>query len=197
MKEFSAEPWPHYAGLPDEVLLAQCDLTKGRSSGPGGQHRNKVETKVTLAHTPTGVIAQASERRSVEDNKRMALKRLRLLLAVNVRKDVPVGEVGSELWKRRRQAPRPARAEELIPGVKLRPATPSGGRIVCSPDHHDYPALLAEAMDVIASCGWDVRRAATRLEVSPTQLVKLVKDHPPALLKLNEERVERGEHTLK
>lgn len=190
-------PYAHPAAYDDETLLAQCDMSKNRSSGPGGQHRNKVESQVILLHTPTGVEAQASERRSSHENKRVALRRLRLALAVEVRRAVPSGEIGSELWRSRvRPGPKPA-MEEIFPGVKVRASSAPGGRIECSPDHHDYPSLLAEALDAIADANWDVRKASVRLGVSMTQLLRFVKDHPPALLKLNEERIRRGEHTLK
>jgi len=176
--------WSHPAALSDEQLLAQCDFSQGRASGPGGQHRNKVETKVTLLHRPTGISAQASERRSMIENKRMALRRLRLRLAVEHRCPVPPGEIGSALWKSRRQVGRDAQGR-------------ASGRIVCNPDHHDYPALLAEALDVIDAAGGDIHKAATRLEVTASQLVKLIKDHPPALVKMNMERAARGEHPLR
>ena len=54
----------HPACLDNESLRKECVLERGKSSGPGGQNRNKVSTMVTLTHTPTGVVAQASERRS-------------------------------------------------------------------------------------------------------------------------------------
>src|SRR5215471_12693999 len=92
---------PHPATLDGEELLAQCEMTKGRTKGPGGQHRNKVETRVTLEHKPTGLLAHAGERRSVVDNKRVALFRLRLALAVAVRTAVPAGDVRSQLWQTR------------------------------------------------------------------------------------------------
>jgi hypothetical protein len=155
-------------------LLKACDTARGRSGGPGGQHRNKVETLVTLTHRPTGIQAHAGERRSQLENKQVALRRLRLALAVGVREGVPAGEIGSALWRSRR----------------------ANGKIVCNPDHHDYPALLAEALDVLAACAWDTRKAALRLDVSATQLLRLVKDHPPALVHLNTQRQERGLHPL-
>lgn len=166
----------HPAALPDADLLKQCDLTKGRSGGPGGQHRNKVETKVTLHHTPTGIEALASERRSAEQNKSVALFRLRLALAINIRLAVRVGDARSDLWK-----------------TRVSPA----GRISCSPTHRDYPALLAEALDMIDSCKFDTKTAALRLECSNSQLIKLLKDHPPALTQVNQLRESRGLHALK
>jgi len=170
----SETTWHHPACIPDEELLKACDTARGRSGGPGGQHRNKVETLVTLTHRPSGIQAHAGERRSQIENKHVALRRLRLALAVGIRDGVPTGEIGSTLWRSRR----------------------SSGKIVCNPDHHDFPALLAEALDVLAACGWETRKAALRLEVSATQLLRLVKNHPPALVLSNAQREDRGLHAL-
>ena len=41
-------PPPHPAMLPEEALLKQCTTEFDTTGGPGGQHRNKVETAVTL-----------------------------------------------------------------------------------------------------------------------------------------------------
>jgi len=176
--------WPHPACMEDEALLAQCDRRLARTGGPGGQHRNRVDSKVILTHRPTGIESAAGERRSANDNQRVAVRRMRLALAVGVRMPVPTGEIGSELWRGRRRAVRDAGGRVL-------------GRISCSPEHHDYPSLLAEALDVMAAAGWDPKRAALRLEVSMSQLVRLIKDHPPALEMVNRERAKHGEHGLK
>lgn len=159
----------HPAGLDDDAILADCKLVRGRTGGPGGQHRNKVQTAVTLTHTPTGQSAQAAERRSPAENERVALRRLRLELATHVRLGVPDGEVRSPLWMARTR----------------------DGKVSLNASHRDFPTLLAEALDVLWACRMDVRRAATRLGISPTQLVRLVARHPPALDALNAARAQR------
>ncbi|MCB9844499.1 MAG: peptide chain release factor-like protein [Phycisphaeraceae bacterium] len=165
----------HPAALAPDDLLRQCTLERGRSGGPGGQHRNKRETHVTLTHGPTGVTAQAGERRSGEENRRVALSRLRMALAIEVRRGVPAGEARSDLWRSRCR----------------------DGRIACGPRHADFPAMLAEALDMLHACGLDHRKAAIRLDCTPSQLVRLLERHPPALVSLNRVRAERGLPELK
>jgi protein subunit release factor A len=64
-----------------EKLLAECDVTTFRASGPGGQHRNKRESAVRLKHRPTGIVVVATERRSQHQNRAVALERLAIRLA--------------------------------------------------------------------------------------------------------------------
>lgn len=47
-----------------------------RSSGPGGQHVNKVSSAVRATHTPTGVQVVVMDCRSQHQNKKVAIKRL-------------------------------------------------------------------------------------------------------------------------
>lgn len=80
---------PHdYLALDDDALLAQCDLHTYKSSGPGGQHRNKVSSAVRVKHRPTGISAHGDDSRSQHENKRLAVKRLRMNLATQIRRPV-------------------------------------------------------------------------------------------------------------
>jgi hypothetical protein len=165
----------HPAALDAEHLLADCRTRRLRRSGPGGQHRNKVETAVVLLHVPTGVAAEANERRSQAENRQHALFRLRLNLALEVRLPHEADAKPSPLWQSRC----------------------AGGRISVSPRHDDFPAILAEALDAIAGAGGDVKLAAERLGSTTSQLVKLVKEEPRAVALVNHWRRQRGLHALR
>ncbi|TMC21000.1 MAG: peptide chain release factor-like protein [Chloroflexi bacterium] len=59
-----------------EALERDCDLEFFIASGPGGQHRNKVETAVRLTHRPSGITVTATERRSQYANREAAFERM-------------------------------------------------------------------------------------------------------------------------
>src|SRR5262245_26967320 len=59
-----------------ESLERDCDLEFFVAGGPGGQHRNKVETGVRLTHRPTGIVVTATERRSQSANRDAAYDRM-------------------------------------------------------------------------------------------------------------------------
>ena len=60
-----------------EILKKQVIIETYRSSGPGGQRKNKVETAVRLKHLPSGMTVVATEHRSQADNRKLAFERLR------------------------------------------------------------------------------------------------------------------------
>src|SRR5215471_3578371 len=59
-----------------ESLERDCDMEFFVAGGPGGQHRNKVETGVRLTHRPTGIVVTATERRSQSANREAAYDRM-------------------------------------------------------------------------------------------------------------------------
>jgi len=60
-----------------EKLRQQVVIEPYRSSGPGGQRKNRKKTAIRLTHVPTGTVVIASERRSQAANRQVAFERLR------------------------------------------------------------------------------------------------------------------------
>lgn len=164
-------PMQHPAMLDEAALLAKCEVRRQRRSGPGGQHRNKVETAVVITHQPTGIQGEASERRSQEQNRQVAIRRLRVNLAINYRTAcVAESYQPSERWRQR------CRRQ----------------RISVNPEHEDFPAILAEAMNLLAAREWEPKEASSQLACTSTQLLKLIQLEPHAYLELNRQRTTRG-----
>jgi hypothetical protein len=168
-----SQPNGHPAASSPEQLWTECEVRRLRRSGPGGQHRNKVETAISLRHLATGTRAEASERRSQTENRSVALFRLRVNLALEVRRPCGSGHVPSALWQSR-----------------------CGMGLKVSATHDDFPALLAEALDVLAVVDADPKRAAAVLGGTPSQLVRLLRLDPRALLLVNQWRSDRQLHPL-
>jgi protein subunit release factor B len=72
-----------------DSLRKEVQFQTLRGTGPGGQHRNKVETAVRATHIPTGITVLATEHRSQYRNKTLALERLRSRLIIRNKKRKP------------------------------------------------------------------------------------------------------------
>ena len=81
-------------------LERDSDLEFFIAGGPGGQHRNKVESGVRLLHRPTGITVTATERRSQHANREVAFERLATRLQERQRIYIP------------RRATRPSKASK-------------------------------------------------------------------------------------
>lgn len=165
----------HPAALDPDELERACRMRRARRSGPGGQHRNKVESAVVWTHVATGITGEASERRSQHENRQVALFRLRVNLALEVRGERAAADVPSARWR----------------------AHAGGGRVAVNPAHSDFPALLAEALDVLAAHAYDFPHAAAALQTTSTQLVRLLGLEPRALDLANERRARLGLRKLR
>lgn len=166
----------HPACWPEEQLLDACRRENTRGSGPGGQHRNRVATAVRLTHTESGLQGQATERRSQKENAKVALFRLRLNLALDYRKPISDKDFEapfqpSEVWASRTR----------------------GNKMRINPTHRDFPAALAEALDLLALQQDDVGKTAEWLGVSVSQLVKFLALESRALARVNDRRRDRGQ----
>jgi protein subunit release factor B len=94
------------------ALERDCELEFFIAGGPGGQHRNKVETGVRLTHRPTGLVVTATERRSQSANREAAYTRMAGRLAELQRVRKP----------RRPTRPHAAAKRERIEGKRRRGA---------------------------------------------------------------------------
>lgn len=71
----------------DETLLRECTLDFHKASGNGGQKVNKTSSAVRLIHQPSGVTVSSAESRSQHENRRHALKALRMKIALTIRQE--------------------------------------------------------------------------------------------------------------
>jgi peptide chain release factor len=95
------------------IQAADLEETFARSSGPGGQHVNKVSTAVTLRHQPSGLSVTVQDSRSQAVNRKLA--RERLLDAIsNALEERRAAEIAAREKVRRGKSPRPAALKRKI-----------------------------------------------------------------------------------
>ena len=165
----------HPAALPTDVLREGCVCETLTRSGPGGQHRNRVQTGIRIRHIDTDLRAEAFEHRSQKRNMENAVFRLRLKMALEIRRTIGPDTAPDPRWRQHSRA----------------------RQIQLSETHDDYPALLADALDHLEASGFAAAETAERLGISTSQLIRLIKKTPAAFERLNRRRMESGLPPLK
>ncbi|TMD62434.1 MAG: peptide chain release factor-like protein [Chloroflexi bacterium] len=96
-----------------DSLERDCDVEFFIASGPGGQHRNKVETGVRLLHRPSGMVVTATERRSQHANREMAFQRMAERLEEQQKVVIPRKATRPNAASRRRRLEEKRRAGQI------------------------------------------------------------------------------------
>ncbi|KAK4742972.1 hypothetical protein SAY87_000973 [Trapa incisa] len=173
-----------YLDLTDEELMRQCEMGTFKTSGPGGQHRNKRESAVRLKHLPTGIVAQASEDRSQHKNRASALSRLRTLLALKVRNIVELDAYSP-----------PPELLQILPAKSTLRGPEFGNQI--GPNNPKFNVGMQALLDLIYAVEGSVSDAAKMLGLSTGALSRLILSDDSLRMAVNELRISKGFKLLK
>ena len=171
-----------WANLSDGQLLDQCAVDTYRASGPGGQKRNKTSSAVRIRHLPTGLLVIAEESRSQHENRARALRRLRQALYLQLRDELPAGELT---------------AEQLAAHPDFREARGTDGRLdLGRKDPRRWPAV-GVVLDVLQAVEARVSDAAALLGISTANLVRFLAEDPKVWQQANALRTRFGQQPLR
>ncbi|HUH05794.1 MAG TPA: peptide chain release factor-like protein [Kofleriaceae bacterium] len=165
-------------GLSGEALLDECEMDRFRASGPGGQKRNKTESAVRLRHLATGIQAHASESRSQHENRVVALRRLRLRIALELREPVAIQAYAT---------PAELTSWLIRPGRPTRREREAGA----------YLRAVAALLDVFVAVEGVMAEAAEVLGVTTNLLSKRIAADEALARKVNELRAARDLRPLR
>ncbi|XP_061351741.1 uncharacterized protein LOC133296704 [Gastrolobium bilobum] len=173
-----------YLELTDDELMRQCEMGTFKTSGPGGQHRNKRESAVRLKHIPTGIIAQASEDRSQHKNRASALNRLRSLIALKVRKTVDLDAYSA-----------PRELLHILPPKSTIRGSDCGPQI--GPNNPKFALGMQALLDLIFAVEGSISEAAKYLGLSTGALSRLILSDDSLRMEVNDLRASKGMKPLK
>jgi protein subunit release factor B len=133
--------------LPDAELLAQCRIDTFRSGGAGGQHVNKTESAVRLTHVASGTVAQSQDERDRLRNQTDALRHLRLRLAITLR------GLAEAAWLEKYRR---------------------GRQLQLGPNAQEFHLVVATVLDALERHAGGLSAAALELQISSSQIAKLL-----------------------
>jgi len=164
-----------FLALTEQEFLKQCTFDPYSASGPGGQKRNRTYSAVRITHKPTGFSAVAEQSRSQHENRLLACRRLKIVLALRMRAQSSGG------WKL---------PQTLEPYFK-----PSVQKI--NPKNERYALFCAAMLDLLYQQRGSLSLAARVLGVSSGQCGKLFMVAKDILSEANAIRVFFGLKPLK
>ncbi|KAM1715387.1 hypothetical protein TB2_025400 [Malus domestica] len=164
-----------YLESTDQELMSQCQMDTFKTSGPGGQHRNKRESAVRLKHLPTGITAQAAEDRSQHMNRASALARLRTLIALKVRNTVDLDAYSP-----------PRKLLQILPPKSTIRGSDCGPQI--GPNNPKFILGMQALLDLIFTVDGSVSETAKFLGLSTGALSRLILSNDSLRLAVNELR---------
>jgi len=168
----------------DTALLRDCSIEAHRTSGPGGQHRNKVSTAIRLRHKASGIVGQSDRTRSHHQNRKSALANLRMHIACG-----------------RREACDPA--EPDIPPEIAGCFTAAGGkstpprRLKLTPGSRLFWPTAAVVLDVLAAADGQLSTAAAALGISTGNLSAFLRSQGNLLAATQAIRASCGQKPLR
>jgi hypothetical protein len=163
--------------LPEAGLLKTCRFDAYMASGRGGQKRNRTYSAVRLTHLPTSLTVIAEESRSQSENKHKALQRLRLAIAMRVRRQQLTGSFS---------IPEEIRAY-------FKPASP----LHINLKNPVYPLVCATVLDALYLAAGKIGVTAELLSLSTGRLNKFISKDRDLLSAVNELRAHFNLNHLK
>ena len=161
-----------YLALDDRGLLALCQVDTYRAGGPGGQKKNKTVSAVRLRLRDAGLIVVGTESRSQHQNRARALRRLRMAVALELR--------------------RPIDPDDYEPSQVLRTCLTAKSQLHVGRRDHRYTRVVSEVLDALAACNLRLSAAAALIGITTANLSTFIRRDPKLLDRVNRLRREAG-----
>lgn len=148
----------------DGELLNECRVRTFKSSGPGGQHRDKTDSAVRISHGPTGISATAADSRSQRENRIIALNRLKMKLALEHRQPPPEGRASCRMMQ-----------EYLVPSTRTPGDDRAGVSLHVGRKNPGFWLCAAILLDLLDTEGGRLSPVARRLGITTGNLTAVLK----------------------